>query len=133
MFTAETSETLPSNVENLRKTSVENRTPSKFFGSISEFFGRLRTTFGNLRFNFVNLRTTLEIFRRLRTIFRNLRVNIADLRKTSEIFGRLRINSGYLWMSCGQFWMSLKDSRVYFEKLRVFVSGKYNLGLIGNL
>ena len=49
VFTSETSETLRSNVGNLRKTSVEPRTPSKFFGSISEIFGRLRVNFVNLQ------------------------------------------------------------------------------------
>ena len=85
VFTSETSETLWSNVGNLRKTSVEPRRPSKFFGSFSEIVERLRTTFGNLPVNFRNLRKTSD-----------------HLRKSSEDLGHLR-------MSCGQFRMFLED------------------------
>ena len=48
VFTSETFETLRSNVGNLGKTSVEPRTPSKFFGSTSEIFGCFMVAFGSL-------------------------------------------------------------------------------------
>ena len=47
--TSETTETLRSNVGDLRKTSVEPRKASKLFGPTSEIFGRLRINLGNLR------------------------------------------------------------------------------------
>ena len=81
VFTSETSETLPSNLGNLRKTLVEPQTP-KFFGLISEIFGILWTTSGNLQ------------------------KSSGQPCKSSEDFGRLRINFGNLRMSFGQFRMS---------------------------
>ena len=49
VFTSENFETLQADVGNLRKTSVERRTTSKFFVSTSESFGSLRVNFGCIR------------------------------------------------------------------------------------
>ena len=79
VFTSETSQTLRSNVGNLRKTSVEPRTPSKFFGSSSEIFE-------SLWINFVNLRNTLDHHQKSSEVFGS----------TLEIFGCLVVNWGCL-------------------------------------
>ena len=68
VFTLETFETLRSSVGNLRKTSVEPRTPSEFFGSTSEIFGRLRVNFGNVR-------KSAEVFGCFMVAFRSLLIS----------------------------------------------------------
>lgn len=99
MFTSETFETLRSSVGNLQKTSVEPRTPSKFFGSTLENFGRLQANFGSPSEIVGDVRKFLDAYGRL---------------SKSINFGKLRVNFGkksnwYSWRVT--IWDKLYSSR----------------------
>ena len=108
-------EILWSNVGNLRNTSVEPRTSSKFFGSTSEIFGGLRVNFGNPRKCLVSLpKSSLDFGSTSEVLGSTTGIFGLNL----ESFGKLRINFGSLPMLCGRLPKSLEDF-VNFGKLHV--------------
>ena len=110
MFTSETFETLRPNAGNLRKTLVEPRTPSKFFGSSSEIFGRLRVNFGKLRKSSGLLRESSEVFGCFLAAFRSLLIS-ENFLSTSE-------SKSTNWINCTPLVQS-ESSNYYFVECTI--------------